>query len=42
MRRCMEDEGGPLAVALQEEAVNHRKVRRSRAVRAERCGKDAT
>jgi hypothetical protein len=26
-------------VALQEEATNHRKVRRSRAVRAERCGK---
>ena len=42
MRCCMEDEGGPLAVALQEEAANHRKVRRSRAVRAERCGKGAT
>jgi hypothetical protein len=26
-------------VALQEEATNHPKVRRSRAVRAERCGK---
>jgi hypothetical protein len=35
----MDDEGGPLAAALQGEAANHRKVRRSRAVRAERCGK---
>jgi hypothetical protein len=38
-RCCMDDEGGPLAAALQGEAANHRKVRRSRAVRAERCGK---
>jgi len=29
-------------VALQEEATSHRKVRRSRAVRAERCGKRRT
>ena len=35
----MDDEGGPLAAALQGEAANHCKVRRSRAVRAERCGK---
>lgn len=35
----MGDEGRPLAAALQGEAANHRKVRRSRAVRAERCGK---
>ena len=38
-RCCMDDEGGPLAAALQGEAANHRKVRRSRAVRVERCGK---
>jgi hypothetical protein len=35
----MDDEGGLLVAALQGEAANHRKVRRSRAVRAERCGK---
>jgi hypothetical protein len=29
----------PSVVALQEEATNHPKVRRSKAVRAERCGK---
>ena len=34
----MDDEGRPLAAALQGEAANHRKVRRLRAVRAERCG----
>lgn len=39
MRRCIGDGGRPSAVALQEEAANHRKVRRSRAARAERCGK---
>jgi len=38
-RRCAEDGGRPSALALQEEGANHRKVRRSRAVRAERCGK---
>ena len=38
-RCCMDDEGGPLAAALQGEAANHCKVRRSRAARAERCGK---
>jgi len=38
----MDDEGRSLAVALQGEAANHRKVRRLRAVRAERCGKGAT
>ncbi len=39
MRRCIRDGGRPSVVALQEEATNHPKVRRSRAVRAERCGK---
>lgn len=39
MRRCMGDGGRPSALALQEESANHRKVRWSRAVRAERCGK---
>jgi hypothetical protein len=39
MRRCIGDGGRPSALALQEESANHRKVRRSRAVRAERCGK---
>jgi hypothetical protein len=29
----------PSVVALQAEATNHPKVRRSKAVRAERCGK---
>jgi hypothetical protein len=38
-RRCTGDGGRPSALALQEESANHRKVRRSRAVRAERCGK---
>lgn len=38
-RRCIGDGGRPSVVALQEEITNHRKVRRSRAVRAERCGK---
>jgi hypothetical protein len=45
--RCCTGDGGagrrlsrwPSVVALQEEATNHPKVRRSRAVRAERCGK---
>ena len=39
MRRCTGDGGRPSAIALQGEVANHRKVRRSRAVRAERCGK---
>ncbi len=39
MRRCTGDGGRPSVIALQEEVTNHRKVRRSRAVRAERCGK---
>ena len=38
-RCCAGDGGRPSALALQEEGANHRKVRRSRAVRAERCGK---
>lgn len=38
-RRCTGDGGRPSALALQEESANHRKVRRSRAGRAERCGK---
>jgi hypothetical protein len=33
------DGGRSSVVALQEGATNHRRVRRSRAVRAERCGK---
>jgi len=37
--RCVGDGGRSSVVALQEEAANHPKVRRSRAVRAERCGK---
>jgi hypothetical protein len=41
MRCCIGDGGWPSAVALQGEAANHRKVRRSRAGRAERCGKGA-
>ncbi len=41
-RRCIGDRGRPSALALQEESANHRKVRRSRAVRAERCGKRRT
>jgi hypothetical protein len=36
---CTGDGGRSSVVALQEEATNHPKVRRSRAVRAERCGK---
>ncbi len=39
MRCCAGDGGRPSVVALQEEATNHPKVRRLRAVRAERCGK---
>jgi hypothetical protein len=42
MRRCTGDGGRPSVVALQEEATNHPKVRRSRAVRAERWGKRRT
>jgi hypothetical protein len=42
MRRCIDDGGRPSVVALQEEATNHPKVRGSRAVRAERCGKRRT
>ena len=38
-RRCIGDGGRPSVVALQEEITNHPKVRRSRAVRAERWGK---
>lgn len=38
-RRCTGDGGRPSALALQEESANHPKVRRSRAVRAERWGK---
>src|SRR6478672_3460258 len=41
-RCCAGDGGRPSALALQEEGANHRKVRRSRAVRAERCGKRRT
>lgn len=41
-RRCTGDGGRPSVVALQEEATNHPKVRRSRAVRAERWGKRRT
>jgi hypothetical protein len=37
--RCTGDGGGPSAIALQGEIANHPKVRRSRAVRAERWGK---
>jgi hypothetical protein len=38
--RCRARDGGRSSVvALQEEATNHPKVRRLRAVRAERCGK---
>lgn len=39
LRCCAGDGGRPSVVALQEEATNHRKVRRLRAVRAERYGK---
>jgi hypothetical protein len=39
MRRCIGDGGRSSALALQEESANHPKVRRSRAVRAERWGK---
>ncbi len=43
MKRCCIGDGGrPSVVALQEEATNHPKVRRSRAVRAERWGKRRT
>lgn len=41
-RRCRGDGGRPSVAALQEEATNHPEVRRSRAVRAERCGKRRT
>ena len=39
MRCCAGDGGRSSVVALQEGATNHREVRRSRAVRAERYGK---
>jgi hypothetical protein len=39
MRCCVGDGGRSSVVALQEEATNHRMVRRLRAVRAERYGK---
>lgn len=39
---CMGDGGRSSVVALQEVITNHPKVRRSRAVRAERCGKRRT
>ena len=39
MRCCAGDGGRSSVVALQEGATNHRKVRRAKAVRAERYGK---
>jgi hypothetical protein len=39
LRCCAGDGGRPSVAALQEEATNHPKVRRSRAARAERWGK---
>jgi hypothetical protein len=42
MWSCTGDGGRPSVIALQEEITNHPKVRRSRAVRAERWGKRRT
>ena len=39
LRCCVRDGGRPSVVAVQAEITNHPKVRRSRAVRVERCGK---
>lgn len=39
MPRCAGDGGRSSVVVVQAKATNHPKVRRSRAARAERCGK---